>query len=792
MFFPFTFVGSSVLIPVYRTAGGLASSNSTANADEFMLRTMSNVPRKSLRLWAAFIIMLVGTAWCLWCIWCHCRSYVALRLLHTHGGALLKELGVANGENSSVQGVMRIVGTYNTRNNNSTRITHSSTAGSTGSTFGDGTDGTTASNNTSADEKKKGGKSADSGKDGPWKMAWRVTWRAINPLAMLRADLRLVEVCLERMERHLAEQRRLRRLKTQSRNELEIQGVQRQQQDNDVIPQSDLAAKGQDPLEALQSDSKQSILDVSQSLDGTTEDLLMEMRKQDWGPAVSAAKIPEAVCPWWLPPEECPAAVNPLIEGGGVLLGKTPPNLRARVRGYRGTSQYWVPAASYVVLYRAGGPAPTSSWGKLQEHLQRLNRDEEEEAELDDGIIIRGLDEDDVSVMVNNKNKNAKHEKLEGSAVTAPAIEESGEDGGNEVSSCLPAESSEENTSGVPCSSPTTASGNKLGSAGKELEKSLRRLFPETFQELVPVYSHKEADKAVQRWDSTAAALEKVERSLEKAIEKENKKGDSPAQGTEKAKLPAGTASSNYLGSGSNIDLESGVVALNDSKEPQGATSKSVKKKQQKKKRLVTVADFLHERERLKEELAAREVDVIAARAAALASPLGTAYFALFTSQRDAMVAAEGHIGATPDINMISERAPGPDEINWEGLWAGWKERWWRTGVLCVIPMILIVLFPIGPLTGALTNLPLAVCGGTADTNSTYWPWFCDQSNVHWLVNALLTGILPVTISTFWDTFVMPLVLFLVTQAQRCHASFSALDQAVIKGFYGKMKATTT
>ena len=34
----------------------------------------------------------------------------------------------------------------------------------------------------------------------------------------------------------------------------------------------------------------------------------------------------------------------------------------------------------------------------------------------------------------------------------------------------------------------------------------------------------------------------------------------------------------------------------------------------------------------------------------------------------------------------------------------------------------------------------------------------------------------------------MPLVLYMITQAQRCHPSFSVLDQAIIKGFYGKEK----
>jgi hypothetical protein len=31
----------------------------------------------------------------------------------------------------------------------------------------------------------------------------------------------------------------------------------------------------------------------------------------------------------------------------------------------------------------------------------------------------------------------------------------------------------------------------------------------------------------------------------------------------------------------------------------------------------------------------------------------------------------------------------------------------------------------VGALTGALANLPVAVCGGAPSLNKLYWPWFC-------------------------------------------------------------------
>ena len=47
-----------------------------------------------------------------------------------------------------------------------------------------------------------------------------------------------------------------------------------------------------------------------------------------------------------------------------------------------------------------------------------------------------------------------------------------------------------------------------------------------------------------------------------------------------------------------------------------------------------------------------------------------------------------------------------------------------------------------------------------------------------------LPGIVPVIVSTFWDTWVMPMFLYLLTQAARSHASFSSLDCGVTHRFY--------
>ena len=48
---------------------------------------------------------------------------------------------------------------------------------------------------------------------------------------------------------------------------------------------------------------------------------------------------------------------------------------------------------------------------------------------------------------------------------------------------------------------------------------------------------------------------------------------------------------------------------------------------------------------------------------------------------------------------MMAEPSPGMDEINWQALWAGYTSRLIRLwGSL--LPLLIVILFPIGVLTG--------------------------------------------------------------------------------------------
>ncbi len=668
--------------------------------------------------------MLFVTVWSLWCLWAHCRSYAALQAIHTHASVLVRGLDdnhalpAKEGDDEAkkkeefvaIAGLTKLVGTSIARETQ----------------FGPGARGW-------------------------WKAAGKLLWESVNPLAMLKSDVKLVEQCVQRMDK------RLRQLK---RHEREL----KKERQASAAAGRNLASKT-----------------FKRKFDAGELNPWAGLQLQDWGDAVDA-KVPEVVCPWWLQIEDTPAAVNPVLQGGGVLLGKTSPHLRARVLGKRGAIPMWVPASSFAVLYRAGGPTPTDHWAKFLHINDRMYEAEKK------------LDEEAEELL------NAESSAVELSTSSEGALTFNSGSGGGEVSG---ASTLDDEGEVFGATTPSGKSGKRFSegvanmktkilhtsaeiraAAGEALEKTLRKLYPTTFQELVPVYNHIPADKAMQKWDHTAGELARVERQIEN-LKKDLDGGGAGGDGSDvEVDLKGAVVSGGGAG-----DVELGSISRRTPTTTTTTTSPPPTKRAAKKaaKKATKAAEKLpllvQKQKELITELAVNEADLATARAACLANPLGTAYFALFTSQRDARAAAAGHIGATPVMNMTSEMAPGPDDVNWQGLWAGWRERAFRTFFYCTIPMVVIIFFPIGPLTGALTNLTTAVCGsGTSDATNANWAWFCDSK----FLQFLFTVIAPMTLSTFWDTWVMPMVLFIVCQAQRAHASFSALDKSVVRGFYGK------
>jgi hypothetical protein len=58
-------------------------------------------------------------------------------------------------------------------------------------------------------------------------------------------------------------------------------------------------------------------------------------------------------------------------------------------------------------------------------------------------------------------------------------------------------------------------------------------------------------------------------------------------------------------------------------------------------------------------------------------------------------------------------------------------------------------------------------------------------NNIFFLKPACNAAFVPVIISTWWDTWVLPLLFYLLCQAQRSLPSFSSLDMAVTRAFFG-------
>ncbi|GAX85186.1 hypothetical protein CEUSTIGMA_g12604.t1 [Chlamydomonas eustigma] len=263
------------------------------------------------------------------------------------------------------------------------------------------------------------------------------------------------------------------------------------------------------------------------------------------------------------------------------------------------------------------------------------------------------------------------------------------------------------------------------------LYHTLRNLYPHSFKALVPVFNHKNVDTLLMKLDGVMA---KIEAELEcSSVSKK----ESPAPGSSSSSMPA-----------------------------------AVEKK----------ADM----NALMQEVSSLEEEVLQARREALHVPAGTAYFAIFDSQKDAnVVAACPPTGGS--MNLWSYQAmiaPSPEDINWQTLWTVKSERMYRrffTRPLLTFAMV----FPIGLITGGLTNLELACCSGTPETNHLYWRWFCG-TDTFWtrLAKSLLTGLLPSVINTFFDTYIMPLVFYFVCQAECSSVSLSQLDRAVARNFF--------
>jgi len=304
----------------------------------------------------------------------------------------------------------------------------------------------------------------------------------------------------------------------------------------------------------------------------------------------------------------------------------------------------------------------------------------------------------------------------------------------------------------------------------ENLRKILEMLYPSTFCELIPAYYHQSTDEAIVQWDKTVADIDKLRYSLARFGFKNDEINLILLRSSHDSKRDDHDAEYGLISQSEIIDRKIDEMKNGRTLCTSMFKSRSSKRMQKKIHNVVSkLQKAVEKRDGLEKEIELR-------REYAIDNPCETSCFTIFKSQRDALSACQGQIGLVPDINMVSCMAPSPEQVNFQSLWSDLAEQ--RYMLCClVVPYAIVILFPIGALTGALSNLSVALCGGTPETNSWYWPEFCESQL--FVVKALLTGILPVAISAFWDTYFMPIVLYLMTQRLRMHESFSKLDTAI-------------
>ncbi|KAL4437833.1 hypothetical protein ABPG77_005745 [Micractinium sp. CCAP 211/92] len=434
-----------------------------------------------------------------------------------------------------------------------------------------------------------------------------------------------------------------------------------------------------------------------------------------------------AVLPWWLGPEQVPAEHSAARGRTGVIAGKTCPTLRKRVLATSAAGRpVWVSAESYAVLLTTAGPPPSRSlWALL-----RPTSWEPSGISVDTG----------------------------GKAAAAGEAEQAGQ-GALQVHPALQHGSSSRMQ--------LVVAGGELAGIGAEeaaaqLEQALKDLWPNSFAGLVRVYNHKAVDCLLVHHDEEATKRDRLVAAVAAARAQAKAQGCEGGADSKAGEPDAGRAAA-----------EGGKKWWHCRAWRRTAAAAAA--------RLAAAEARLAAQEQKVVQL---EAEIEGARQAALKQPLGSAFIALFSDQTAAATAALVQASLVPALNFDVRPCPGPDDLNWAALWATWRHKLARR--YAVMPFLVVVMiFPIGVLTGVLTNLSAAVCGGTPETNSLYWPWYCDQTSFGArLLKGLLQGILPSLISMLWDTYVLPMAFFFSAQSEVRHLALSDLDRRILVLFY--------
>ncbi|BDA42899.1 probable CSC1-like protein ERD4 at C-terminar half [Coccomyxa sp. Obi] len=267
------------------------------------------------------------------------------------------------------------------------------------------------------------------------------------------------------------------------------------------------------------------------------------------------------------------------------------------------------------------------------------------------------------------------------------------------------------------------AEGAEVDLGGQGLvEAVFKGMFPEAFQEVVPVRNHKALDMLLFKWDDAYRLLEIAQANY---------------LASEKTKRPT-----HRLGccgcSGETVDSINHYCAQIRSLETK----------------------ILEERERLLKE-----------------PPVTNSYFVLFNSQTAAAAAAQCCIfpeGAADAFRVMP--APGPEEVNWQVLWVNRRKRIQLRFAGWVL-LTVVILFPIGLFTGAVTTCTNAICTRQELADNV----FCRSTSKF---KSLITGVLPPLLLTLWQNLFMPQLIYLGAQLLCRKYSLSGLDRLILSLFF--------
>jgi len=262
------------------------------------------------------------------------------------------------------------------------------------------------------------------------------------------------------------------------------------------------------------------------------------------------------------------------------------------------------------------------------------------------------------------------------------------------------------------------------------IANSFQELFPDDFVGVLPVFVHKPVDDLLIQWDALSRQLEIIQGRAEK---------------TERTIMIRERKWWSWL-----------CLGLCGVSKPEDATKYYSRK--------IAIMEGKIDRERKK----------------VLRSKPSSSWLVFFRTQRAATIATQTLLHSDTGHKFRARPAPGPDEMNWQGLWKTWVEKDIRR--VLVFPFVLVlILLPIGIFAGSLSVFNSYLCQQDKDDTPRRDQWYCGHDTG---LGTYLSGWLPPILVAFWQTTVLPLGFYYLLQVQGSCVSLSELDREIAGLFF--------